>query len=238
MDNLANHIWKDRLGLQDQPGDFTYRKAISTIIIEISKLVDSIKSNQDSTVINEIWRPDSSSLSYNDLEIWVNALIKGKANQPMADNQKWSNDPRQTMSFKPSHDEQGKDMFDKELNVLDARGEKPLFRPIDQVKTHLAKLRKEAVGLTPNSSAADILYWVLKIPRALSRLNVGLLPDIQREILSQAPDTLLESLPIGLKTPVVLNTATQNAWYTIQEVYAGIIEQHEQLLFEDYQYRF
>ena len=79
-------------------------------MIEISKLVDSIKSNQDSAVINEIWRPDSSSLSYNDLETWVSALIKGKANQPMADNQQRSNDPRQLMSFKPSHDEQGKDM--------------------------------------------------------------------------------------------------------------------------------
>ena len=42
LENLANHIWKDRLGLEDQPGDFTYRKAISTIMIEISKLVDAI----------------------------------------------------------------------------------------------------------------------------------------------------------------------------------------------------
>jgi len=53
-------------------------------VIEISKLVDAIKSNQDSAVINEIWRPESSSLSYNDLETGAK-VRKGKANQPMAD---------------------------------------------------------------------------------------------------------------------------------------------------------
>ena len=46
LENLANYIWKDNQGLEDQPGDFTYRKAISTIMIEISKLVDANNSNQ------------------------------------------------------------------------------------------------------------------------------------------------------------------------------------------------
>ena len=65
LEKLADYIWKNRLGLEDQPGDFTYRKVISTIMIEISKLVDAINSNQDSAVMNQDWRPQLSSLSYN-----------------------------------------------------------------------------------------------------------------------------------------------------------------------------
>ena len=70
LEKLADYIWKNRLGLEDQPGDFTYRKAISTRMIEISKLVDAINSNQDSSVMNQDWRPELSSLSYNDIETW------------------------------------------------------------------------------------------------------------------------------------------------------------------------
>ena len=81
----------------------------------------------------------------------------------------------------PSQDEQDQDMCDKQMHVFDAKGGKTLFRPIDQVKTQLAKLTKEAAGLTPNSSAACIMHWVLKIHRALSRLNVGLSPEIQEK---------------------------------------------------------
>jgi hypothetical protein len=223
LENLAKYIWGERKVLEDQPGDFTYRKAISTIMIEISTLVEAIKINQDSAVMNQDWRPDRSSLSYNDLESWVTSIMRGKGDQLVTSNQQRSLEPRQQMSMSnPSQDDQDQDMLDRQMHVFDAKGEKTLFRPIDQVKTQLAKLTKEAAGLTPNSSAAYILYWVLKIHRALSRLNVGLSAEIQREILSQAPDLLLESLPIGLKTPVVLNTVTQNAWHTIQEVYAGI----------------
>jgi hypothetical protein len=122
----------------------------------------------------------------------------------------------------PSADDQDQNMFNQQIHVLQSKGEYTLFRPIDQVRIQLAKLTKEAAGLTPNSSAAYILHWVLKIHRALTRLKVGLSTELQKEILNQAPDILLESLPIGLKTPVVKNTVTQNAWHTIQEVYAGI----------------
>ena len=90
--------------MEDQPGDFTYR-AISTIIIEISKLVDAINSNQDSAVMNQNWRPGLGSLSYNDIETWVTALMRGKPNQPMTNIQPSLNEPKQQMSVSiPSQD--------------------------------------------------------------------------------------------------------------------------------------
>ena len=186
-------------------------------MIEISKLVDAINSNQDSSVMNQDWRPQLSSLSYNEIETWVTALMRGKVNQPMTDIQQSLNEPKQQMSLSfSSLDEQGHDMHDRQMHVLDASGGKTLFRPIDQVKIQLAKLSKEAVGLSPNSSAAYILHWVLKIPSFVQAHCRTLTRNTKREILSQG------SLPLGLKTPVVLNTSTQNAWHTIQEVYAGI----------------
>ena len=94
LEKLADYFWKNRLGLEDQPGDFTYRKAISTIMIEISKLVDAINSNQDSAVMNQNWRPGPGSLNYNDIETWVTALMRGKPNQPMTNIQQSLNEPK------------------------------------------------------------------------------------------------------------------------------------------------
>ena len=78
--------------------------------------------------------------------------------------QQRSKEPTQEISNSiPFGDDQEQNMFNQQIHVLQSKGDYTLFRPIDQVKTQLAKLTKEAAGLTPNSSAADILHWVLKI---------------------------------------------------------------------------
>src|SRR4051812_32306478 len=73
LEALANFIWEPKNSdwFKDQPGDFTYRRAISMIVLEISNLVDAIHSNQNGAIINQEWVPDHSYYCYNTLQSLV-----------------------------------------------------------------------------------------------------------------------------------------------------------------------
>ena len=219
LEALADQTW-DNMG-RDNPCKPYQRKALCTTLIQIYDLMNAVRldqMDQSGAVLDLQWKPSFGD--HRDVE--RHALVAGLLQDRVRKQSSTYLPTKETSQSLQEDSQEGEE--EQKMFLGDSKGDQSLstMKPSEQVKSHLAKIAKEAKGLTPNSSPSHILYWVLKMHRVLTRLRVGCTIKVQKEILNQAPETLLESLPASLKTPVVLNTSTQNAWNTIQEVYAGI----------------